>query len=50
MSAFDPKRTSSLLFRCTAQPAQQGDNYDVRSGHGCKRRWYLRPMIDYLVD
>jgi hypothetical protein len=21
----------------------------VRSGHDCKR-WYLRPMIDYLVD
>jgi hypothetical protein len=51
-------RTSSasaaaINERSLTSASARGDDHvlaDVRSGHGCKRRFYLRPMIDYLVD
>ena len=37
------------LMRYAPPPTRGITTMHVRSGHDCKR-WYLRPMIDYLVD
>jgi hypothetical protein len=45
------RRLAVILHRIWVDGTQPGGqpSMHVRSGHGCKR-WYLRPMIDYLVD
>ena len=49
MSAFGGK-TDIHLSRLLLDGLTRGiTTMHVRSGHDCKR-WYLRPMIDYLVD